>query len=100
MWFITVIQNLRPDKKYYCLYDDTRTWGYCKDKNVAFEILHENRTDIWEGIYEYAVLEKMGEGICPAVQEEIWFKYDQKRKGYFEIETPDCVKHITNWGIG
>ena len=100
MWFITVMEKIEPSEQFLALFGDQRTWGYYKDYEVALLVLHENRTNMWETCYDYAVLEKFDEGICPDCQERHWFKYDCERDGYFEIEEPECVKRIVNFGIG
>ena len=55
---------------------------------------------MWEFCYDYAVLEKADEGICPNCEERQWFKFDREHNGYFEIEEPECVKHICNFALG
>ncbi len=100
MWFITVMEKIEPSDQFYALFGDQRTWGYYKDYNMALRVLHGNRTDIWETCYDYAVLEKFGEGISPYCEERHWFKYNRERDGYFEIEEPECVKHLCNFAIG
>lgn len=100
MWFITVLEKIEPSEDYLALFGDQRTWGYYKEYETAIEALHENRTDMAEGCYRYALLEKFGEGICPRCMERQWFKYDGLRDGYFEIEEPECVKRIVNFALG
>lgn len=100
MWFITVMEKIEPSDRFMALFGGQRTWGYYKDQDVALQALHENWTDMWEFCYDYAVLEKFGEGIVPDCQERYWFKYDRERDGYFEIEEPECVKHLCNFAIG
>ena len=56
--------------------------------------------ELYEGCYNYAVLEKVDEGICPYCGERYWFKFDRENNGYFEIEEPECVKHICNFALG
>ena len=66
----------------------------------ATTALHENRVDMHEGCYEYAVIEKIGYGISANVEERQWFKWDKEKSGYFEVEEPECVRHLTNFAIG
>ena len=37
---------------------------------------------------------------CPNCGERQWFKYNRERNGYFEIEEPECVKHLVNFSLG
>lgn len=68
----------------------------------ALDTLHNNITDLWEYCYDYAVLEPYYEGICGygSMEERQFFKFDRERDGYFEIEEPDCVKHLCGFSIG
>ena len=100
MWFITVMEKCEPDEQFLANLGDKRTWGYFKDHDTAVQALHENWTDMWEFCYDYAVLEKADEGICPNCGERQWFKFDREHNGYFEIEEPECVKHICNFALG
>lgn len=100
MWFITVVEKMEPDEQFGVLLGDHRTWGYYIERERAELALHENRTDMWECCYEYAVLEKFGPGIVADCEERQWFKYDRERDGYFEIDEPECVKNIVNFALG
>lgn len=95
-WFITVFGNF--DEQWGI--SSWRTWGFYVNKEDALEALHTNRTDMWETIYKYAVLEAYEEGICGYAFERQFFAYDISKNGYFEIEEPDCVKHICSFAIG
>ena len=100
-WFITVMEKIDPNERFLAKFGDKRCWGFYANKQDALNTLHENRTDLWETIYNYAVLEKYYEGIS---NEEIgsrqFFKYDIERNGYFEIDEPECVKHLCSFAIG
>ena len=100
MWFITVLEKIEPNEDYIALFGDRRTWGYYQEYETAIRALHENRTDMCEHLYGYAVLEKIEEGICQLCRERKWFKFNRSRQGYFEIEEPECVKCIVNFAIG
>ena len=62
-WFITVFESLEAGKS-EGVKDDSRCWGFFSDKNEALNVLHGNITDLWETVYDYAVLEGFYEGIC------------------------------------
>lgn len=101
MWFITVIETM--DYGNIDGFGDTgdqRTWGFFENKEDAVDVLHRNATDMHEGYYDYAVIEEYEEGLCPWAENYQWFKYDESRDGYFEIDEPDCVKNICNFAIG
>lgn len=89
IWITTVCEKAEKDI-YSCMdYGSTRSWGFTVDREKAVRALHENRTDMWEHVYEYAVLEGYDEGtVSDIVDEPQWFKFDREKDGYFEIDTP------------
>ena len=100
MYFITVFDKVEPNEMYYAEFGDQRTWGYYPEYKMAQSSLHENRTDMHEGCYEYALIEKIGPGICAHCEERQWFKWNKELRGYYEIDEPECVKHLVNFAIG
>lgn len=101
MWFITVFQKVEPDGRGWAEFGAERCWGYYADRETAVQALHENWTDMNEYLYGYAVLEKFEEGISHYVWgSRQWFKFDYELGGYFEIEEPECVKHLSSFAIG
>ena len=100
MYFITVFEKVEPVDPYSAEFGDRRTWGYYPEYEMAATALHENRTDLHEGLYAYAIIEKIGPGICADVTEKQWFKWNKENRGYFEIDVPECAKHCTNFAIG
>ena len=100
MWFITTIQKIEPYENDFPDFGDQRTWGYYSERETAVHALHENWTDMWEYLYDYALIEEFEEGLCPYASNRQWFKWDDERKGYFEIEEPECVKNLVNFALG
>ncbi|KLU61109.1 hypothetical protein CEB3_c26790 [Peptococcaceae bacterium CEB3] len=68
MYFITGLTTLDPSHKSRCL-------GYYRDKQEALSAVNENRGGFDQGIYNYLVIEKIGEGIHAIVEEETWFRW-------------------------
>ena len=97
-WFITVFEEF--DDKYGI--KGVRTWGFYSNKEDALKVLEENRTDIWEYCYDYAVLEAYHEGIFGYDFEEgrQFFKYNQELNSYKPIEEPRKVKYYASFAIG
>lgn len=90
MYFITLI----------CEHDlSSRTVGYYKSKKTAIEVVKENVFDIWETVYEYAVIQKMWEGLYPDPLEETWFVFRELTGQYSETEKPEQFEHY-QFGIG
>lgn len=102
MWFVTVIEKLDADGygDGFCDTGDTRTWGFYSDVNDAISALHNNKTDMHECFYDYAIIEEYNEGICNGTLRYQWFKWDNERDGYFEIDEPRCVSRMCDFAIG
>lgn len=100
IYTITCFSKLEKDEKGWLRTGAQRTFGYYMERDVAIQALHENWCDMFEYLYEYAVIEAMREGIHCDVAEEIWFQWDNERKGFFEIEKPDCTQSVCNFAIG
>ena len=100
-WFITVMRKLEKNSKGFLETGCIRCWGFYSNKEDALTTLHKNMTDLWETIYDYAVLEEYYEGIsnCCTLNRQ-FFKYDVDKNGYFEIEEPECVSHICGFALG
>ena len=102
MWFVTVIEKLDADGygDGLCGTGCTRTWGFYSDVNDAINALHSNKTDMHEYFYDYAIIEEYNEGICNDTSRYQWFKWDNERDGYFEIDEPRCVSRMCDFAIG
>lgn len=81
MYFITTIEELEDG----CHPKGTRTVGYRSDLSVAIETVENNVCDIWEYLYEYAVIEELGEGLYPEVKKRILFKFNHDKNKYEQI---------------
>ena len=92
-WFITVFESMESDKSGE-LKGDSRCWGFFSDKDEAVKVLHGNISDLWETVYDYAVLEGFFEGICGYTENRRFFKYSMEKNGYFEIPEPECLKNL------
>lgn len=100
MYFITVMEKIEPNIQFYADFGDIRCIGYYKDLSRAYKVLRNNLTNIWEGCYNYAVIEKIEEGISGSVVYRQFFYYNNLIDGYEELEEPNCVNCLTNLGLG
>ena len=98
MWFITCMEKMESERGLPAL-GDSVTWGFYANHDDAVRALHDNRTDMHEGIYQYACIERYEEGIAMGTGEIQWFKFDKVRGGYFEIATPDIVKYCCGFAM-
>lgn len=103
IYTITTIERLEFDENYYCKHGDIRCVGFYYDKESAEEAVKENCCDIWEYLYDYAVIEQTPPGVYGTSSSgyERWFyKFNQEIKRYEPITEPECVTHIYALGIG
>lgn len=100
-WFITVMGKCEMIDGFLHTHP-TRCWGFYDNKDTALAALHNNRTDMWETVYSYAVLEPYYEGLCGYCFDEPrqFFKYDIEKDGYFEIEEPEGIKNYVGFALG
>lgn len=94
-YFITVFQS----------YDEYgphngRCWGYYFSWDDAYEVLHNNRTDLWETCYHYAVIEEYTSGINTHTGRTWFFMYDRKSDKYEMTDIPPVLKHFSSFSIG
>ena len=99
-YFITVFEHIAMDENGWTDSGRTRCWGFYTDKETALQALHENWTDMWETMYDYAIIEGYHEGISHYTGYRQFFKYIPERNGYFEIDEPKSYEHYCNFGIG
>ena len=100
MYFITVFEKIEPSETMFAEFGCKRTWGYYPEYEMAANTLRNNVTDLCEGCYKYAVIEKIGAGICAICEGRQWFVWDKEKHGYIEMDEPECVKHLVNFAIG
>jgi hypothetical protein len=80
MYFITMVcKDLKTMK---CV-------GYYKDFDYAIETLVENRLDLNETIYDYAMIEEIRNGLYADDVCRWWFKFDYNRGTYEGWKTPE-----------
>ena len=104
-WFLTTFERFESKTEKYDFMETGRCWGFFSDKQEAIDALHQNATDLNEGIYDYAVLEEYSEGICGGWgicsdrengssrnKAKLFFRYDEEKDGFFEIERPESLK--------
>ena len=83
--------------------DEYRCVGYFSDKETAIEVVENNVGDLYEaGLYPYAVIENIPEGIYQYDQDPTWFTYVEKTDKYQICSTPLEIRkqHLVGFGIG
>lgn len=95
MYFITCMETLpsmEGDGGY------TRTFGYYETYEEAKEALEENRLDMHEYMYDYALVEHIGPGIHPFSKKIGWFKFDKEKQGFYNIDDVHTI--FVNFAFG
>ena len=83
----------------------SRAVGYYPTIEEAKDIVINNRCDLNETIYDYAVIEDIAPGLYRYAEQPLWFVYNPKEDKYDQMEKPPEWAYeegiIMNWcGIG
>ena len=89
MYFITCLESLSEDS-------GKRTVGFATELIFAETYLHNNYMDIRESIYDYAVIERMYEGLYPFTDFRKFYKWNEDEGGYREIPEPTEMHGVCN----
>ena len=100
IYTITMLEKIESDKKGWPNFGSTNIVGYYTDLAVAIEAVTSNACDINETVYDYAVIEKVSEGLYNPSVTSYWFKYNRAKDSYEPIDVPDELKHICGFSIG
>lgn len=100
MYFITCFQKYEQTKYGVPDIGDSRTFGYYPHKEWAIEDLHKNNLDMREAVYDYAVVEKIPMGLYQLAEETIYFKWDEEKQGFYEIDGADMQDCFGNYAFG
>ena len=79
-----------------------RCWGFYSNFADAHATIRFNVTDLWETVYDYAVLEPYYEGISGYCFEKSaeWFKYNKDTDCYESIERPEGASGYIGFALG
>lgn len=93
MYFITCFQKDGTEKiDGLPNFGTMRTFGYLENYDEAEKALNENWCDMYECVYNYAVIEKIGpgkvKGLACKEEDRKWFQYDREKDGFFQIKKP------------
>lgn len=100
MYFITCFAKYEKSEKGMPNIGAYRTVGYYLHKKWAIEDLHRNNCDIQERIYDYAVVEKIPQGLYPIAEETIYFKWNEEKQGFYEIDGIELQDCYGNYAFG
>lgn len=77
-----------------------RCFGYFQTFKEAEKAILNNSCDIFEYIHEYAVIEKVQDGIHQLDFNPHWYKWDEKKECYEKSEKPKFADGYIGWCIG
>jgi hypothetical protein len=100
MFFITCFSRCEKDERGFFRGGAQRTFGFKETFEDAKYALNQNVCDMHEYLYTYAVVEEMRAGIHPDVESEVWFQWNEKEKGFFQIEKPKETYGVCNFALG
>lgn len=90
------VKNFFPD------FGSSRLVGWYSAYETAVSAVMENWCRINECCYDYALIEKIEEGLYKPANssERWWFKYDQVTDTYAPVEEPKEYEHYSGFTIG
>ena len=94
IYTIMTLSQLEQHDNGFPDFGSTNIVGWYKDKDVAFRAVKENWGDIWECVYDYAMIEEDEEGLYPVSTRRWFFKFDMTDKEYKPIKEPEFLKHF------
>lgn len=100
MFFITCFEKCEKDGRGCFVTGDMRTFGYFDNLEACTQALNENVCDMHECLYEFAVIESIGQGIHSHAKEVAWFRWDDEKQGFFETKKPVCTRNYSNYALG
>jgi len=77
-----------------------RTFGFYSTFEEADKAVRENRCDLSEYTYNYAVIEEVPEGIHSFAQNRWVYKFNDSKKTFEPIDEPEEIKHFSNFSMG
>ena len=100
-YFITCFEKMQTAEiGWPVLMGDTRTFGYYDNFQSAENALNENRCDMCEYLYNFALIEEIGQGIHPDVTARWFFAWDEDKGGFFMAKEPEEIEGIVNFALG
>ena len=78
----------------------TRIVGYYGELETALTAVKENRCDIYENTYKYAIVEEVFPGLYPFAPNRWVFEYNRRTGEYNLIDEPPVYLNYANLTIG
>lgn len=99
MFFVSMFECL-PEKETKKNIGATWCVGYFEELNEANEVITKNTMNIYDGLYEYGVIENIPSGLQKKAYPRWFYKYNHMTNRYDAIEEPTELRHQTNIAMG
>lgn len=101
MYIIMVMEDLNQDEETGLPDFGCKSLpGWFTKFEDAYEAVSENRNDINETCYQYALIEECVEGMYHSAIKRWWFEFNHETGQYYEIDEPEFCKHYCGFTIG
>ena len=80
--------------------EETRCFGYYIDLADAINAVEQNKCDMHECLYNFIVIEKIGEGIHAMATDIKWYAWNDDKYSWEYTPKPDWSIGICNYSIG
>lgn len=101
IYVIMTMEKLEQGNGGWANFGLTAIPGWYSSKDKAFDAVRNNYCDIWETCFNYALIEKIEEGLYnPATTDRWWFKYNEADDQYELIDEPNCVRYECGFTMG
>lgn len=100
IYAILMTERLEPDKGGRPEFGMTDLAGFYINYEDAEWAVKNNCADIHDNLFDYAIIEKVSEGLYCTLMERWFFQYNHDSDGYIQIEEPSFLKHYANLTFG
>lgn len=100
---IKTMTRCQPDKEYphYLDFGGERNVGFYVSLDDAIECIKSNYADIWETIYNYAMIEEIHEGLYGSAPSHTWwFKWNKEHQCYEPMDQPKLAENKFGFIMG
>ena len=101
IWFLTAIvvrEIIKGPRGEIKTKRDERTFGYYRGFHRAYQAVKENRCNMHECLYNFLVMERIGEGVHALAEDQQWFEWSGKN--WKPCRKPTWARGLTNWALG
>lgn len=100
IYVINTMTKLEKDQNGFPDFGSERIVGFYKEFKDAEDAVVNNICDIYETIYNYALIEEVEEGLYNSSLNRWFYKYNKEKDEYEKIEEPEFLKHYSGFTIG